>query len=119
MRPRLSFPCISLLSLAICILLCCAVRLTAADISGEWEYAGKYLGDISYARVSLKVEGSKLTGNLNELTLAGTVSGDEISFKATRPNGESPGEFRGTAKGGQLEGTAIWSGDRNISWTAK
>src|SRR5437867_10974400 len=64
-----------------------AGTLVAADLSGDWEFAGNYLGDISYARVTLKVEGGKLTGNLNELKVEGTIKGDELNLSAKRPNG--------------------------------
>src|SRR5262249_39995089 len=93
--------------------------LAAADISGDWEFAATHLGEVNYVRVTLKVEGDKITGNLNELKLEGTIHGDELSFSGTRPKGEAFGDFKGTAHGDQLEGTAVWSGERNITWTAK
>jgi acetamidase/formamidase len=106
-------------SLTLCALLFTAGTLLAADISGDWEFAGSYLGDVDYARVNLKVDGLKLTGNLNELKIEGEIHGDEFSFKATRPNGENFGEFKGAAHGDQLSGSAVWAGERNITWTAK
>ena len=53
-----------------------AARTMAADISGDWEFAGKILGDTTYVRITLKVEGNKLTGNLNELKFDGTIDGE-------------------------------------------
>src|SRR5438094_9906505 len=84
----------------------------AADLSGDWEFAAKSLGETNFARVNLKVEGNKITGRLNELKLEGTVKGDEITFKAKRPNGDHFGDFTGKAKGNELEGTAVWFGER-------
>jgi amidase len=98
--------------------LCLAGTVAAADLSGEWEFAGKHLGDVSYARVNLKVEGGKLTGNLNELKLEGTVEGDSLKFSAKRPNGDAFGDFTGKAHGDGIEGTAVWSGDRKVTWSA-
>ena len=95
-----------------------AGTVVAADLSGEWEFAGKHLGDVSYARVNLKVEGGKLTGNLNELKLEGTVEGDSLKFSAKRPNGDPFGDFTGKAQGEGIEGTAVWSGDRKVTWSA-
>jgi acetamidase/formamidase len=95
-----------------------AGTVNAADLSGEWEFAGKHLGDVSYARVNLKVEGGKLTGNLNELKLEGTVEGDSLKFSAKRPNGDPFGDFTGKAQGEGIEGTAVWSGDRKVTWSA-
>ena len=66
----------------------------AADVSGDWEFTAKILNDLSYARVTLKAEAEKLTGNLNEAKLEGTIKGDELSFTATRPNGQRFGEFK-------------------------
>jgi amidase len=100
-------------------LLFAAGTLVAGDLSGEWEFAGKHLGEVSYARVTLKIDGGKLTGNLNELKLDGAVQGDVLKFSAKRPNGDSFGDFTGTLKGEELEGTATWSGDRKVTWSAK
>src|SRR5262245_7002844 len=83
----------------------------AADVSGDWEFTAKILNDLSYARVTLKAEGEKLTGNLNEVKLEGTIKGDELSFTATRPNGQRFGEFKGRSNGDELSGTASWPGE--------
>src|SRR5436190_5099490 len=91
----------------------------AADVSGEWELAGTYLGERTYARVTLKVENDKLTGRLNEITLDGSIKGDELTFNGKRPNGDHFGDFKGKAVDDKLEGTAVWSGDRKVSWTAQ
>jgi hypothetical protein len=72
-----------------------AVSASAADLSGKWELTVRLLNDVNYARVTFTVEGERLTGTLNEVMLAGTVKGDEVSFVATRPNGERFGAFRG------------------------
>jgi len=96
-----------------------AGNLMAADVSGEWEFASKYLGDVSYARVTLKIEGAKLSGNLNEIKLDGAVKDDELTFSGKRPNGDHFGDFTGKAHGDKLEGTGVWSGDRKITWSAK
>ena len=100
-------------------LLFAAGTLVAADLSGDWEFAGNYLGDISYARVTLKVEGGKLTGNLNELKLEGTIKGDELNLSAKRPNGDHFGDFKGKAQGDKLEGTGVWSKSRKVTWSAR
>jgi len=93
--------------------------VNAADLSGDWELTGKFLGDTYYSRLNLKPEGDKLTGSMNELKLEGTVQGDEFAFTTKRSNAELFGDFKGAAKGDQLEGTAVWFGDRQVVWTAK
>jgi len=101
------------------ILLLTGATVAAADISGDWEFAGNYLGDVSYARLTLKEGGGKLTGTLNELKLEGTVKEDELTFSAKRPNGDHFGDFTGKALGDKLEGNGAWPGDRKITWSAK
>lgn len=104
----------------LCIALGSAVSLPAADVSGEWEFACKSLGDISYARVTLKVEDSgRLAGNLNELKLAGKIKENELTFSATRPNGNHFGDFSGKLIGEELQGTGVWRDNREVTWSAK
>jgi hypothetical protein len=91
----------------------------AADISGEWEFTGKFLNDVSYARLNLKQDGQQISGKMNELNLDGTLNGYQFSFAAKRPSGEAFGDFKGSVQADKLEGTAVWFGDQNINWTAK
>src|SRR5580765_4123846 len=92
---------------------------TAADVSGDWEFAAKSFDDVSPARVTLKIDGEKITGNLNELKLEGTLKDHELKFSAKRPNGDHFGDFTGKAQDDKLEGTAEYSGGRKITWSAK
>lgn len=97
-----------------------AVSASAADVSGRWELTARLLNDVNHARVTFTVTGEKLTGTLNELTLEGTVKGDEVAFVATRPNGERFGAFKGRVKGNDITGTASWPGfTEDISWVAR
>ena len=99
---------------------CFVGSVTAADISGEWEFAAMDLGDTSYARVNLKIDDRKLTGNLNELRLEGTIKDGELTFSARRPNG---GELRrlhlAPCTTMRWRATAVWFGDRKVTWSAK
>jgi hypothetical protein len=38
--------------------------LSAVEVSGDWEMAYNYMGDVSYARLTFKVEDGKLSGRL-------------------------------------------------------
>jgi len=97
-----------------------AVSASAADVSGRWELTARLLNDVNHARVTFTVTGEKLTGTLNELTLEGTVKGDEVAFVATRPNGERFGAFKGRVKGNDITGTASWPGfTEDINWVAR
>ena len=104
---------------ALSCLLFAAATLVASDVSGDWEFTGKYLGEVSYARISIKVEGDKLSGNMNELKLEGTINGNELTFTTKRPKGEHFGDFKGAAHGDTLEGTAVWFGERKVTWSAR
>jgi amidase len=106
-------------TLLICGLLLAAGRLLASDISGDWEFEGKFTGDISYGRISFRVEGDKLSGKMNRLKLEGTMHGEEFSFTTKRPNGETFADYKGTVHGDKLEGTAVWFGWLQVVWTAK
>jgi acetamidase/formamidase len=104
----------------ILLILFASATLSAADISGDWELAARVLNDVNYVRVTLKSEGDKLSGNLNEIKLEGSVKGDEVTFRGTRPNGQLFGEFKGRLNGDQLSGTGSWPGvTGDISWSAR
>ena len=103
----------------LCSLLLAAGTVAAADVSGDWEFASKYLGDVSYARVTLKIEGGKLTGSLNELKLEGSLKDGDLTFTAKRPNGDHFGDFTGKADGDKLAGAGVRSDGGKITWSAK
>jgi acetamidase/formamidase len=92
---------------------------TAADISGDWEFTAQRFGEPTYVRVTLKVEGEKLTGSLRELKLEGTVHGDSIEFTAHRPGGELFGTFHGVVQGDTLSGDAVWFEKEKLTWSAR
>jgi acetamidase/formamidase len=111
--------CTALALPGLCSLLLAPRMIVAADISGEWEFASKYFDDVSHARITLKIDGEKLSGNLNELKLEGTLKDDELKFSANRPNGEHFGDAVGKVQGDRIEGTGEWPGGRKVTWTAK
>ncbi len=100
-------------------LLLTATAALAADVTGDWELSAKTLGDTIYARIALKADGNKLTGNLNELKLEGTIAGDKLTFAATRPNGDAFGTFDGVLHGDEIAGTALWHKTEKVEWVAK
>jgi acetamidase/formamidase len=96
-----------------------AVALAGADIAGTWRFNIVSFGEeIADAKLELKVEGNKLTGNLNELKIEGTVTGDTLKFTATRPNGEKFGDFEGRLAGDELTGKAKRP-DEEFDWIAR
>ena len=103
----------------LCSLLMTSGGLVAADPSGDWEFAGKYLGETSYARMTLKVQDGEITGNFNELKLEGSVKNNALTFSTKRRNGDHSGEFTGRFSGDKLEGNGTWSDGRKITWSAR
>jgi amidase len=101
------------------LLLVTAAVLSAADISGTWNFNFVSFGEeIAHAKLELKLEGNRLYGNLNELKIEGTVQGDTLKFTATRPNGEKFGDFEGRLAGAELAGKASRSND-DFEWIAR
>ena len=98
------------------IVACAVLALAApADIAGSWILHLVQFGEEnSPARVELKVNGGKLTGTLNELT----IDGDAVKLKAIRPNGTEWGVFEGRVQGVELRGTVKIYND-TVQWVAR
>ncbi len=91
----------------------------AADVTGEWNLRLIRFGEeFAAARVSLKADGNKVTGTLNELKLDGTIDNDHLSLKAMRPNGKDWGTFDGHLQGDEMSGT-VKRGDDEFAWKAR
>jgi acetamidase/formamidase len=109
-----------MVSAGVLSLLLAATLQSPADVSGDWMFTARILNDVNYARVTLKIEGEKLSGNLNEVKLEGTFNGTDLTFKATRPSGTAFGDFKGKLSGGELSGTGSWPGfSGDVSWSAR
>jgi amidase len=103
---------------AIAVLLLPALA-AAADVTGQWNLRLIRFGEeFAQARVELKAEGSKLTGTLNELKLEGSIEGDRIRIKGTRPNGNDFGTFDGKVQGDEMSGT-LKQGNDELGWKAR
>src|SRR6185369_869981 len=104
----------------LCVVLLASVA-RAADVSGDWEFSTKVFDEVNYARVAVKVDGDKLSGTINELKLEGTITGDDLTLIATRPNGQRFGEYKGTVNGDELRGTLSGPGvaGGSTTWTGK
>ena len=98
------------------ILLAVAVVAMAADISGKWVYeqAGRRGGNPTQVTLTLKVDGSTVTGsesrpgrdgNAMETAISeGKVDGSTVTFKVTREMGGNSftTEYKGTLDGDNL-----------------
>ena len=96
----------------------CVSMASAADVSGEWNlHLIRFGEEVNAARVTLKADGSKVTGTLNELKLEGTLEGDHLQLTAKRPNGSDFGTFDGRLQGDDLAGT-VKQGSDEFGWKA-
>src|SRR5262245_61996781 len=101
-------------------LLVAATLQSPADVSGDWMFTAKVLNDVYYAQVTLKVEGEKLSGNLNENKIEGTIKGNDLTFKATQPSGQVFGDFKARLSGSELSGTgSVPRVPGDVSWSAR
>src|SRR5262245_34055815 len=95
------------------------VLAAADDITGTWHFKLMRFGEqFSDACVQLKVDGTKLTGTLNELKLEGTVENNVLKFTALRPNGEEFGKLEGRLQGDEIKGT-VKQGQDEFGWIAR
>jgi amidase len=91
----------------------------AADLTGSWNFHMVRFGEeMGAARVELKSEGSKITGTLNELKLAGDSQGDQVHITLTRPNGSEWGKLEGKVEGDRMSG-ALRRGSDELAWNAR
>jgi acetamidase/formamidase len=105
-----------LLAAVVCVRIACA-----ADVGGQWQLHLVMNGEeVAPARVEFKVDGTKLTGTLNELKLEGTVEGDVLRFTAMRPNGNTFGRLEGRVNGDRIDGTVHIESEKNdVQWVAR
>jgi len=101
------------------LILAFAATSASADIAGSWRFNLVSFGEeLFYAKLDLKLDGEKLTGNLNDLKIEGAVQGDTIKFTASRPNGNVFATLEGRVNGQELSGTAHRDND-NFQWVAR
>jgi len=102
------------------VVLALAATLAAADLGGSWRFYLVSFGEENGpAKLELKLDGTKLSGTLNELKLEGTVEGDVLKFTATRPNGDKFATLEGRPNGAELAGTAHRENGDDMQWVAR
>ena len=96
-----------------------AATLASADIAGSWRFNLVSFGEeLFYAKLDLKLDGDKLTGNLNDLKIEGAIQGETLKFTASRPNGNVFATLEGRVNGQELSGTAHRDND-DFQWVAR
>jgi acetamidase/formamidase len=77
----------------------------AADVSGNWIAQIATQGEPQYARVSLQVSGTSVSGLWGETKISGTLTADMLDIKLTSADGSAAGGLTGTFKGETFSGT--------------
>jgi acetamidase/formamidase len=103
----------------LCFLAAASALFAASGLTGSWIFYIVAFGEeTSPARVELEVEGDKVTGKLNEMSVAGTVAGDTFKLTVNRQNGTTFATLDGRLSGNEMRGTAH-AGDQNLDWVAR
>ena len=95
------------------------------SVAGEWDATFNTPGGPQPLKLIFKVEGEKLTGTAKrsrcDVSLSGTVKGDEITFAySVDYNGNSVTlTFTGKVKGDVISGTVSFNESASDEWSAK
>ena len=100
------------MKIPIWILFVAATLSRAADIQGAWiaEISSKG-GEPQYARVQLRVEGSSISGQWNQLTVTGSANGGRLNLSLLR-NGAPAGSLAVAGSGDGFSGEGRMTGGR-------
>ena len=91
--------------LALLVWLIPALAGAQTTIAGDWLLTQEIYGNSLHQRLTLRVEGTVLSGTVGRQPIDGTVSGTTIRF-ALR-NGDTTDEFTGTLSADGIAGTLI------------
>jgi acetamidase/formamidase len=108
--------------LAIVVCLSSTVALAQTTVAGDWLLTRDVYGNPLHQKLTLKVDGSAVSGTLGQRPIDGTVNGNTI--RLTLKGQDSADEFNGTLSANSMTGTLIHTetGDQNpqkTSWSAQ
>ena len=110
----------------ICVLLLLLpLALTAADVTGKWEFAVEVGGQSGNPTFTFQQKGEKLTGRysglLGEADVTGKVKGDSIEFSFTVKGdlGEVTATYSGKISGDKMKGMTEYGSFGSGAFTAK
>jgi amidase len=108
--------------LALFIWLIPAVVCAQTGVDGDWLLTQDVFGNPLHQRLTLKVEGTMLSGALGRRPIDGTITANAIRF--TIKSDDATDEFAGTISAAEMTGTVVHTekGDQNrreISWSAR
>ena len=90
----------------------------SADISGHWVFSAVVQGEPVAGRLIFKVDGEKLTGTGDGLSLFGKLQEDKLEFVLWPQTALPVATFKGTIENGKLSGTVNLRGNPG-TWTAQ
>ncbi len=96
-----------------------------ASVAGNWDGEFNTPGGARPFKMTLVVDGEKLTGTVKRLSgdapLTGTIKGDDINFSYTINYGgrDLTLMFSGKVSGDSMSGTISFGGQAEESWSAK
>lgn len=101
------------------VIACAAVADTPANVAGTWDVTVSGASGKASQTISLKQDGSKITGTFKgprqSGNIDGTVDGNNIKFHVTA---RIPLDYLGTVSGDTMKGTMSGRG-QNGDWTAQ
>ena len=108
--------------LALIVCLSSTVALAQTTVAGDWLLTQDVYGSPFHQKLTLKVDGTAVSGTLGRRPIGGTVSGNTI--RLTLKGQDSSDEFNGTLSANSMTGTLVHTetGDQNplkTSWSAQ
>src|SRR5438067_5889104 len=88
------------------LLFCTPALLAQNNLTGDWVLSTDIFGSALQQKLVLKVEGSKVTGELAGNKLEGSVNGNKVNF-TVRDENDGTAEFSGTVAGEKISGTVL------------
>jgi amidase len=78
---------------------------TAADLAGDWIAKIATQGEPQYARVSLQLTGTAVTGKWGDAKVEGSMNGDKLDIKLISASGDPAGTLTAATAGDTITGT--------------
>ena len=108
--------------LALIISLSSAIALAQPTIAGDWLLSQDVYGNPLYQRLTLKVDGTVVSGTLGRRSIDGTLSGSTLRFTVKSP--DATDVFNGTLSSDSMTGTLRHTETddpqpRETSWSAR
>src|SRR5207245_3498174 len=106
---------------ALIVCLAPSLLLAQSTVAGDWLLTQDVYGNPLHQRLTLKVDGTALSGTLGRRPIDGTVGGNAIRF--TIKNEDATDEFNGTMSADGMTGTLVHTekggqNPLNSSWSA-